>query len=500
MSRIPVEIIQHILEDVWLVPDDSLWSLPGLIGRRRWLASTLLVSHDWRLAGLPVLYHHVEIAPSSERALKLFLHTISKRRHIAHLVKELRLVAWPLFPGETSGRQRRPCIMFGNPFPTPRIPFRATKRERRIKNHAQLLSDILKHCEDLVVLHLHSEQVNYLVGLVPALCALAPRLRELKVVGCRSGEIQLVESCGPWLQLRSLNLDDAGFLCQRMGYDLLLPSTFPLLETLEIPRVCSEIWMRLVLHCTRGTLRILRCLVVLTNATTVPCDWITSTEHGLVELSVAIDSNAPLPDFSRVRVMKHLKVELSAQTIRNLPHQVQVPSLPASYSTFESLVPTASCPPTVETFEWVAKDRLDHAWPWSTAQRVYATLVAFDSGGMPHLREVVLHLSVGKPSSLRRWTIIAFVLREAAIRRGVRFRFDVSIRAAQEEDDFDCFAQNERARVRQPKVMPTKSPGMLMCVATGFVATFNCLFGCVLCVGYLTCCCCFTAQLCPERE
>ncbi|KAH7100452.1 hypothetical protein BKA62DRAFT_672704 [Auriculariales sp. MPI-PUGE-AT-0066] len=430
--HVPVEIVQQLLERKRLA-----------LARRDFLAArdgSQLFS--WSLGTGCRL-----ISPIEELRLELFLRVICKREDIAQLVKELRFMSHD----HSYARQRANGVRAW--LPLPRLPGRATQRDRALQNRARLLGDIVKHCKRGLVLHLDTQWLDSLRGLELSLGSLTSRIVELRLFQCRYDEIGRILNAGRWPALRSLVFGKATVWDIAARPSESCSDHLPALSQLEI--------------------------------------------YGPVptEQFIHIQWNSILPDFSSAIALKHLRVLGGVcMPIRLYPHftppasifssngGTSIPFLPRA----ETLVPSTFCSPAVETFEWMVADNPIGHWPWLTVRHVHATLVAFDRGGMPCLQRIAVRIVANRSTDFRIWAIVSFVLRGFAASRGLSFRLDVEIR--QEEDDVDLFARQERARVDKSSSKHT--------LPTPLFFIWRSLY----CIGYLGCCCFCASLILPDEE
>ena len=119
LKRLPVDVIQLVLDEIIDWKNEPLWHLHGMRGRCAWLANAFRISWVWYAAGLPVLYRLIEISPHDETTLDLLLRTLRRRPELAGLIR----IVWP-YEREYCSRDPRTVSSFPVEFKEPSIPKR----------------------------------------------------------------------------------------------------------------------------------------------------------------------------------------------------------------------------------------------------------------------------------------------------------------------------------------------------------------------------------------
>jgi len=500
MSLLPIEIVQAILGSIYLPPDERAWSLPGFIGRRRWLAATLHVSRNWLAAGLPVLYRRIEISPyKNPKQTALLIRTFSKRRDLARLVHEIRFEQRPLFLGSPE-RYAKPkrvfCGIGGQAWakpPQPRIPFTPTKREKAARARRVAMRKIAECCEHATILRFDAENTAHATEVLDAVDLLAQRIEVLEVYGSSRGVISHIMRVGPWPHLRVLALGSWNlWIDSEAGESLVteFAKCFPQLTSLDIGNITNSVPSLYDMLKARGsTLRSLRCGFRFGSSQRLDfqrAEYLTVVQSGLTELSIACESTDILPNLASYTSLNLLEVVLR---YRQRDHH--------DNTLWAGNTPVGAFPPLIETIKWIVS-HVTSPKADSVVPRIQATFAAIDAGVLPCLKHVHLHFDVQKDTGLNAWTSLVSNLSHSASQRGVCFQFTVTILPANAEDEDDGFAQREIAMARRP--IRCKEPSTLQLIGKVTLQCLNCLWGCICCISYVGCCCCFTARLCREVE
>ncbi|KAH7096172.1 hypothetical protein BKA62DRAFT_720472 [Auriculariales sp. MPI-PUGE-AT-0066] len=389
MSFIPLDI-------AYLWQDDSLSTFDGMLARRTWLAEALLVARTWYLAGLPVLYHRIEVGTTTERVLTLLLRTLKARPGLTQLIKDLRPY------------DRDPEVQLR--FTADGVFSRQLRSQRQ---HKKLLL-LLRLCDHTTVLRVN---VADLAAYKPSLKFMS-QLRRLDVMLVGNYLTAL-----PSFALDRLRKDVELRLVDFKRVSHRLSTRCLQLTSLEIGRLASsEIDFAdlhdasqfiAMLYPFRETLRVLHCLQLnrYDGSPSPAYEWLMPVTAGLTALKIFIDCDTPLGDYSCMTALKSFTVQF-------------VPT-PRSQSHSGTLIQASHFPPSIEVMSCESSPGVN---PLVTAAAVRDTMFAFDTGFLPALATIHVHAVVLDPSTLYRdWAVVALLSRNIVERRGLSFDIDISM-------------------------------------------------------------------------
>ena len=473
MAHLPPEILVVVLKAAFDVCDRSLQTRFGIVGRRKWLASALRVSHMWAEVGTPHLYRQIDIDPDDEELLTMvdcLLTTFKRRPHLAALVRTLRFVEPDFY------RRRRPPVSFG-PGSGPVRPteadisrFNATRM--RVYTKLVVLQDLCTQATTLVlsshgIVHfditpfpirqniecIEIDLASYWRDpmtsgawrLFSVLARAATHLRSLRLGLVKDGYnvVTEVEDSIP-----SLN---ASTLTSKVwnGVDL------PVLENLELFFHCDLALLRNLLHMSRHSLRSLRIGSLLHTAglevLPIQLEPVRAQLVSLRFLMLACDT--VLPDLSFLSNLTHLTIDAYIWSF----HRILTP--PPGYMTasINCNLPRKFFPPSLRCMTWSYP--LGMRRPWDAAQRLHETLVAVDRRDLSKLQRVVIEGSFcawgqAYENEIHTWGLIGYLAHNAARCRGVIC--EINVRVMNElyhpKEPVDGFARRELENIEVRRV------------------------------------------------
>ena len=368
--RLPVDVVQIVLDELFIWEDDTLLHLYGVVGRRVWLANVLTISRAWYAAVVPLLYRTIEFYPADRVTLDLILRTFRRRPHLARFVRVLK-------PYEREYSNRDPRV-------DPRAKyFRDWGRilimewmlkdrdERRKARHMRKLTALAKMCTNLEELHIDSSDVH---DFQPVLKTVALQLRRLVLEAAHRLDMAALHAAADWSNLRSLKLDASkkfelgrsrkhGIISSR---DISVFETMTSLVELEVLGWVTPRYMRDILQLLRQTLRSLACNQLVAGMQ--PSEWLAPVKHTLHKLTLYVHAKEPVCNLSSLTAVKVLDIVILDDT--DIHHGATTFS--RSQSRF---------PPTVEKLECMFFDPL--MTPIAVEQRMRLLLLALSDPLVP---------------------------------------------------------------------------------------------------------------------
>jgi len=481
---LPADVVRIALEAVYVTPNQTLWDEYGRGRRVAWLASTLLVSRAWYIAGQQALYHRIQIVTQNERTNSLLIRTLSHKPHIAQMVKVLHILS-------LAGSVYWCCKSRGIELPKPSIPLftRKGRKAWRVKWEHKKLVRMLGLYTSVTELSLEPPDLTLVTNVLDSTKVCMERLSIRRAHGVSHDQWDRLARSTLWHNLRSIQLLAAypvrgdAFSDGIYGLDVAFLSAEPFtrLEMLEIVGHLHAENLLSVLDVVRPTLTTLQC----DQTDDISEMWLGPISARLRNLVLSVPPFTPLANLRLFTQLDHLTIILRPETSQS-PNGVALMSL-------------RSLPPLISVFELHIPKRFN---PWCAASEVALVLQAFDIGMLPNLRQIIVSVDIGLLHELLTWTPAAFLLDGATKRRSLEFRLDIRFKLYSSDlYKVDCFsrARHELDKARELERAKREerrgSPGIGDRVLDGLVATAVHAYQCLCCVMYVSCCCCFLAQI-----
>ena len=477
---LPADVVRLILEAAHITPDHTLWDEYGLRRRVAWFASTLRVSRTWYIAGQKALYHRIKIVADEERSNDLLIRTLTRRPHIAQMVKALHIQS-------PYGRLRHcrkgiPQLgRLGQLSVITSIPFATQlgRRDLRAKRQQKKPVQLLRLCTGVTELSLEKPDLTL---LTPILDSIRASIERLTIVGAHAVSSDQWESMSQstfWRNLRSIQLlavdpvYGTSVYSTIGGLDLAFigAGPFTCLEKLEIVGYVPATALQRIVDIVRPTLTTLQ--IDQTREMVEMC--LSPTSVRLRNTGLSVPPVMRLVDLSLFARLEHLTFTMRPKIIGR--------RINAAFRLFHSL------PSSISVFELLITDRFN---PWRAASDIALILHAFNIGTLPNLRRIIASIEIQELNELGKWTTAAFLLTGVAKRHSLEFRLDVRFKP-QERDAyrFNCFARArhelEKARAVKRAELDKRNgpPGPGVCILSGLLLTATLAYFCLCCL------CCF---------
>jgi len=478
------DVVRLALEAAYITPDHTLWDEYGRGRRVAWFASTLRVSRTWYIAGQQALYHRIKIITQNERTNTFLIRTLSRKLDIAQMVKVLHI--------QNLAECERRCYRGrGIHLPEPSIPLitQTGRKAWRKKRQHEKLAQLLGLCVGVAELSLDQPDLTLLTQGPDSTSVCLERLTIGRAHKVSHDQWNLLAWSLLWRNLRSIQLIATysnrvnTFHDRIYGLNVAFPSAKPFmrLEKLEIIGYVHAENLRSILDVVRPTLTTLQC----DQTNEFSATSLSTISTMLRNLVLSVSPFTSLTNLSLFTRLDHLTVTLRFETSqrRNSASIISMHSLPPSISVFELYIP--------KRFN-----------PWRAVSEVGPVMRAFDIGMLPNLRQIVVSVDIGVLYELAPWTPAAFLLAGVVKRRSLEFRLDIRFKLRNRDlYKVDCFsrARHEQDAAREEELAKrTKQrglPGVGDCVLGGLLTTVAHAYQCLCCVMYVSCCCCFLAQV-----